>query len=179
MTEFKAVPMLYLDIDGTVREGKDDPLGKFVNGPDDVRIFPEAVIMMQLWKDQGGRIAGVSNQGGIALELVSEQNVKDAFLRTQDGVGWLFDRILYCKHYPTSKNTGLCWCHKPQYGLLVEAAVTLGAHYDEVYPLYMSLMVGDRPEDEQCAKNAGIDFMWAKEWRARSRGSFYETYGRQ
>jgi phosphoglycolate phosphatase-like HAD superfamily hydrolase len=27
------------------------------------------------------------------------------------------------------------------------------------------LMVGDRPEDEQCAKNANIPFMWAHDWR--------------
>lgn len=43
----RAVPVLYLDIDGTVREGKDDPLGRFVNGPADVRVFPEAVEMMR------------------------------------------------------------------------------------------------------------------------------------
>ena len=27
------------------------------------------------------------------------------------------------------------------------------------------LYVGDRPEDEQAAKAAGVDFMWADEWR--------------
>jgi hypothetical protein len=36
----KAVPVLYLDLDGTVRKGKDE-LGRFVNGPDDVELFPE------------------------------------------------------------------------------------------------------------------------------------------
>jgi hypothetical protein len=30
--EEHAVPVLYLDLDGTVREGKDDALGRFVNG---------------------------------------------------------------------------------------------------------------------------------------------------
>ncbi|MBP0008062.1 HAD hydrolase-like protein [Roseofilum sp. Belize Diploria] len=27
------------------------------------------------------------------------------------------------------------------------------------------LFVGDRPEDAECAQNAGINFMWAKDWR--------------
>lgn len=26
-------------------------------------------------------------------------------------------------------------------------------------------MVGDRPEDQECAEKAGIAFMWAHEWR--------------
>lgn len=26
------------------------------------------------------------------------------------------------------------------------------------------LFVGDRPEDEQAASKAGIDFQWAKDW---------------
>ena len=39
----KAVPVLYLDLDGTVRQGKDDALGRFVNGPEDGVEFPEAV----------------------------------------------------------------------------------------------------------------------------------------
>jgi D-glycero-D-manno-heptose 1,7-bisphosphate phosphatase len=41
--EEHAVPVLYLDLDGTVRQGKDDTLGRFVNGPEDVVVFPEAV----------------------------------------------------------------------------------------------------------------------------------------
>jgi hypothetical protein len=53
----KAVPLLVLDMDGTVRQGKDDALGRFVNGPDDVVVFPEAVIQMRKWKDKGGRIS--------------------------------------------------------------------------------------------------------------------------
>jgi phosphoglycolate phosphatase-like HAD superfamily hydrolase len=32
-------------------------------------------------------------------------------------------------------------------------------------PLEDALMVGDRVEDEQCAKNAGINFIWANDWR--------------
>ncbi len=37
-----ATPLLAVDLDGTVRHGKAE-LGRFVNGPDDVVVFPEAV----------------------------------------------------------------------------------------------------------------------------------------
>jgi D-glycero-D-manno-heptose 1,7-bisphosphate phosphatase len=62
----RAVPVLYLDLDGTVRHGKDE-LGRFVNGPEDVVVFPEAVERMRKWKQGGGRIIGVSNQGAWRL----------------------------------------------------------------------------------------------------------------
>jgi D-glycero-D-manno-heptose 1,7-bisphosphate phosphatase len=26
-------------------------------------------------------------------------------------------------------------------------------------------MIGDRPEDEECARLAGLDFQWAAAWR--------------
>jgi histidinol phosphatase-like enzyme len=93
----RPTPVLYLDIDGTVRQGKDDALGRFVNGPADVVVFPEAVEMMRRWKAGGGRLA---------------------------------------QH-----------------------------HDDEYYPPHMGLMVGDRDEDVQCAKLAGLDFQDAAAWR--------------
>lgn len=169
MTE-RPTPVLYLDIDGTVREGKDDPLGKFVNGPEDVRVFPQAVEMMRRWKAGGGRIIGVSNQGGIALGIVSEAQVAAAMMETYNQAEKLFDKIAYCKHHPDAKHPEMarCWCRKPKAGLLIEASLGLAAWYPEIYPPYMGLMVGDRPEDEACAAAAGLDFQWAADWRAQA-----------
>ena len=60
----------------------------------------------------------------------------------------------------------VCWCHKPRIGMLALAAVSMHEqHPDEIYPPHLALFVGDRPEDEQCATNAGISFLWAHEWR--------------
>jgi D-glycero-D-manno-heptose 1,7-bisphosphate phosphatase len=165
----RAVPVLYLDIDGTVRQGKDDPLGRFVNGPDDVVVFPGAVERMRMWKQGGGRIAGVSNQGGIALGIISEEKVAAAMMETQRQCHGLFDLISFCHHHPNAQHPEMarCWCRKPSAGAVVEAAHGLTARFPgEIYPPYMGLFVGDRPEDEQCAKSAGLDFQWAKDWRA-------------
>lgn len=164
----KAVPLLFLDIDGTVREGKDDPLGRFVNHPDDVRVFPEAVTMMQRWKDAGGRIVGVSNQGGIALGHVTQDAVARAMAETHRQTGKLFDRILMCKHHPDADDPIMarCWCRKPRPGLLIEGGLDLARqHRSEMYPPYMALMVGDRPEDAAAAEAANIDFVHAHDWR--------------
>jgi D-glycero-D-manno-heptose 1,7-bisphosphate phosphatase len=163
----KPVPVLYLDIDGTVREGKDDPLGRFVNGPEDVRVFPAATEMMRRWKAGGGRIIGVSNQGGIALGIVDPVKVAAAMTETHRQAGGLFDKIAWCSHHPAASHPEMarCWCRKPAPGLLIEAALDLAGRYGEIYPPYMGLMVGDRPEDEECARLAGLDFQHAVEWR--------------
>jgi len=163
-----AVPVLYLDLDGTVRQGKDDALGRFVNGPGDVFVFAEAVVMMRRWKAAGGRIVAVSNQGGVALGLVDQDAVMAALLETHRQTGELFDRIAVCPHHPDAADPEMarCWCRKPKPGLVIESAVELGRHYHERYPPHMGLMVGDRPEDEECARLAGLDFQDAAEWRA-------------
>ena len=166
----KAVPVLYLDLDGTVRQGKDDALGRFVNGPEDVVVFPEAVEMMRRWKAGGGRIIGVSNQGGVALGLVPYAQVEAAMRKTYVDTGRLFDKIAFCVHHPAVPHPEMarCWCRKPSPGLIIESALDVAHKHGEFYPPYMGLMVGDRPEDEQCARLAGLDFQWAADWRAQA-----------
>jgi D-glycero-D-manno-heptose 1,7-bisphosphate phosphatase len=167
-----AVPVLYLDLDGTVRQGKDDALGRFVNGPEDVVVFPEAAEMMRRWKKAGGRIIGVSNQGGIALGIVTYAKVAAAMRKTQIDSGRLFDKIAFCCHHPKAEHPEMarCWCRKPSPGLVIEGALSVAQYHGEFYPPYMGLMVGDRPEDEECARLAGLDFQWAADWRAQAKG---------
>lgn len=169
ITKEVLVPVLYLDLDGTVREGKDDALGKFVNGPKDVRVFPEAAVQMQRWRSQrGGRIVAVSNQGGVALGLVSFGMVQAAMLETSKQTGNLFDKMCYCIHHPQADTPEMarCWCRKPSPGLIIEGALALSSQFPgEIYPPHLGLMVGDRDEDQECARIASLDFMWANQWR--------------
>lgn len=170
MDKLKRVPVLYLDLDGTVRQHKDDP-DRFVNGPDDVAVYPEAVTLMKRWKDHGGRIIGVSNQGGIALGYITLEQCAETMLRTNHLTGGLFDHIAWCQHYPSVKDSEMarCWCRKPAPGLIIEAALSVRAqHPDEMYPPHLALLVGDRPEDRGAAAAANIDFMDAAEWRAHA-----------
>jgi len=164
----KRVPVLYLDIDGTVRWGKDE-LGRFVNEPGDVRVFDEVPALLARYKAAGWRIVGVSNQGGIGLGIVTVENVVTAMWSTQLACWNAFDKIAFCQHHPDAPDPefAVCWCRKPRAGLVIETAISLvNLHPGELYPPHLALFVGDRSEDEGCAQAANIRFMSAADWRA-------------
>lgn len=167
LTGETTTPLLVLDIDGTVRQGKDDALGRWVNGPEDVVVFPAARQRMAEWKASGGRIIGLSNQGGVGLGIVTAEAVMAGMAETQHQCGNLFDKIVMCFHHPDAEDLELarCWCRKPSPGGLVEGALEMAGRYDEIYPPHMGLFVGDLPVDEECARLAGFPFSWALEWR--------------
>lgn len=163
----KMVPMLYCDIDGTIRYGKDE-LGHFVNGPMDVRIFDGVRELLWGYKKLGWRIVGISNQGGIALGHMTMQTCIKTMVETQELTGNAFDKITWCSHHPSAPDPemAVCWCRKPRAGMVIETVLHLAEkHKGEIYPPHLGLFVGDRPEDEGCAENAGLRFMAADEWR--------------
>jgi D-glycero-D-manno-heptose 1,7-bisphosphate phosphatase len=171
----KPTPVLFLDIDGTVRFGPKEMGGKFVNSPADVEVFEGVAEKLQQYKDSGWRIVGVSNQGGIAMGLVPENAVARAMQETNRLCGNLFDKMLWCNHHPdavgddvvSKDEKSICFCRKPRIGMILTALMDLSMHHDgEFYRPYNCLMVGDSAEDAECAANAGIPFMWAEQWRS-------------
>lgn len=153
--------ILFLDIDGTVRKGYNE-LGYFVNSPEDVEVYPEAINRIAEWKDRGGRIVGVSNQGGIEAGHTTYDSVRAAMRETNRQTAWLFDAIHFCPHIVA----GRCFCRKPGVGLLFAAMFDLGPKHKEVYSLSQSCMVGDMWEDMACAQRMGLPFLRASDWRA-------------
>jgi D-glycero-D-manno-heptose 1,7-bisphosphate phosphatase len=163
-------PLLFVDLDGTVRHGKDE-LGRFVNGPADVVVFPEAIVMMRRWRDLGGRVFGVTNQAGVALGHMTADQCEAAIGETVEQArdeqcgpdDYLIDHVVYCPHAPDAG----CFCRKPQPGLLLQLVRSttrqLGAPARD-----RCLMVGDREEDRLAAAAAGVPFEWAATWRARA-----------
>jgi D-glycero-D-manno-heptose 1,7-bisphosphate phosphatase len=172
LTETKS-RILYLDIDGTVRHGFDE-LGRFVNNAADVRVFPEVPNLLRIYKKAGWRIVAISNQGGIALGLMSMEDCAEAMLETNRQCGNLFDKITWCQHHPDARDPefAFCWCRKPRAGMVIETALDLARQHHEYYPPHLSLFVGDRAEDQECAKGANVPFMWAKAWREQKTISF-------
>lgn len=160
------VPVLYLDLDGTVRKGKDE-LGYFVNTADQVKIFPEVPELLRQYKQLGYRIVGVTNQGGIALGYMDKATCAEALAETNRQTGYAFDKIAACPHHPDATDPGMarCWCRKPKAGLIVESAIILAKKFHEIYPPHLGLMVGDMVTDAECAAAAGLDFMNAAVWR--------------
>lgn len=165
-TKEKATRVLYIDIDGTVRKGKDE-LGHFVNKAEDVELFDGVKERLWRYRKAGWRVMGVTNQGGVALGILSAEDVMGNMQRTVMLTGDAFDRMTICMHHPDAKDPefAVCWCRKPRIGGLVEAALSMARQHHEFYPQHLGLFVGDRPEDEGCAQNAGLPFMSAAAWR--------------
>jgi D-glycero-D-manno-heptose 1,7-bisphosphate phosphatase len=58
-------------------------------------------------------------------------------------------------------------CNAKRYGNFRKpnpGMIRLGLEYYKEKPEQI-LMVGDRSEDQECAANANINFIWAEEWR--------------
>jgi D-glycero-D-manno-heptose 1,7-bisphosphate phosphatase len=163
----EATPVLYVDLDETVRMGK-ATLGRFVNRAEDVQVFPEVPAILAEYKRAGWRVVAISNQGGVALGILSMEDCAASMLETQRQCNGLFDQMCFCTHHPEAADPeyAICWCRKPRIGLILTAANSLVQKFNEYYPPHLALFVGDRPEDSECAANAGIKFMDAAEWRA-------------
>lgn len=167
ITGEKMVPVLYCDIDGTIRHGKDE-LGHFVNTAADVQVFDGVADLLWEYKKHGWRIVGVSNQGGIALGHMTMATCRAAMAETHKQTRYAFDKLAWCSHHPSASDPemAVCWCRKPKAGLVIETALALSEKYPGIiYPPHLGLFVGDRPEDLECAENAGLRFLGAEKWR--------------
>lgn len=163
------VPLLIVDVVGTIIRGPDDEGGGWVNGPADVSAFHEATALMVRWHQAGGRIVAVSNWGGVALGHVSHDDMIAAMVEVHRQTGSVLDDAVVCPHHPDAADPDMadCWCRKPKTAMPLKAVAALErAHDDERYAPGMALFVGDRPEDEECAGRLGIEFMWADTWRS-------------
>lgn len=152
--------ILFVDLDGTVRHGKDQ-LGRFVNGPDDVVVFEQARARLLAWVATGPTI-GVTNQAGVALGYMDMPTAEAAIERTIELTRGGLVTALACMHAPDAG----CWCRKPLPGMLLRGAMWVEQQLGVEVPRERCVMVGDRDEDEQAARAAGIAFMDAAAWRA-------------
>lgn len=165
--KIKVRPALCLDLDGTIRYSI---TGEFINSYEDIRLFPDVEEALWQYRDEGWLIFGITNQGGVAFghktpvsnDLEIQATIK-AFHRNP------FHFIKACYHHPGGSIFPYNYrslLRKPAIGMLAICEVeAFQAGY--VVDWSKSLMVGDRPEDQQLAKNAGIKFAWAWEFFGR------------
>lgn len=164
--------LLILDLDGTVREPLSD--NKFIQRPSDQQIIKGAEGAIAYFTSTGWKIVGVTNQAGVACGKKSLQSCIKEQLYTLHLLPQI-DEIYFCPDFEGIK----CFCvtrsealnyskhrhagkfRKPNPGMLNLAI--------EMYKPDTVLMIGDRPEDREAAKAAGIKFQQAESWR--------QTYG--
>lgn len=137
---------MFLDRDGVLTKEKG-----YVVSPEDMEIFPYARECVRRRREKGFIAIVVTNQGGIAKGLFTEETLgemNDRLIR-QTGV----DAVYYCPHHPEGcmeGYAGICTCRKPSMGMLEAARKDFAVDMDK------SWMVGDRASDILTGKNAGI-----------------------
>lgn len=112
--------------------------------PDRVVPMPGARAALDRLRAAGLRLAVVSNQSGIARDLVSAADVQRVNARIEELLG-PFDGWYVCPHGPDER----CGCRKPAPGLVHAAARDLGTAAQRC------LLVGDIGSDMVAARAAG------------------------
>jgi D-glycero-D-manno-heptose 1,7-bisphosphate phosphatase len=139
------IKCVFFDRDGIVNQS---PGPGYVERWEDFHLLPEFVDVLRYVLGQGYAAVIVSNQRGVAREIMSAATVDDmhrrlkAVLATQHGLDLL--DILYCPH-----DRGSCECRKPKPGMLTEAARR------HAIDLAASWMIGDSPTDMEAGRAAG------------------------
>ena len=150
---------LYIfDKDGTICRSKSGK--KFINSVEDQELIPGVLDKINQLKADGHKIAIASNQGGVAFGFMAYTEARNIIEHASDLIK--ADYCIFCPCHPSgnvppynreSEN------RKPNPGMILYCV----AYFD----IQDAVFIGDRPEDEEAARRAGVDFMWAKEFFER------------
>ena len=135
-----------LDRDGTINVKAGD--GQYVTRPDQLNLLPGAAQGIRALNLAGVPVVVVTNQRGIALGRMTEDDLAAVHSRLEDLLGQHaahIDGIFYCPH-----DKGVCACRKPGTMLLKRAQTHL-----KLASLRNSVMVGDSPSDVLAGRTAG------------------------
>ncbi|MCL4296304.1 MAG: HAD-IIIA family hydrolase [Anaerolineae bacterium] len=164
----QVAPVLCLDLDGTVRTSRGGH--KFIEGADNVLLYPDVEKVLWKFRDDGFVVVGITNQGGVAWgyktpgQVEAEHRVMlDQFAQNP------FHMLFSCYHDPRGDHFPYNYrslCRKPDIGMLALVEHRLW-EINYIADWDNSLFVGDRAEDEQCAKRAGVVFIHAHHFFSR------------
>lgn len=157
---------LVLDLDGTVRRSKSG--AKFIKDAEDIEIIPSVLERVAWFRREGYLIIGVSNQGGVAHGIKTEQQVRAEIAKTHLLLDNAFDSVLFCPFMEGGKGVYArrSLLRKPNYGMLAAAEARFFNEKKICIDWDNSLFVGDSHEDELCAAHASIAFCHIKDFLA-------------
>lgn len=148
--------LIGFDVDGTLVETKSG--AAFRKSADDWQWLPGRLEKLQALQEQDISIAIATNQGGVAFGSFSFADIQAELLRMLQDVPLEYESLFMCVLHPKASLPAYRQesnRRKPGPGMLIEAMETFNELPGD------TLYVGDRPEDEQAAQNAGIAFMYA------------------
>ncbi|MBX7052679.1 MAG: HAD family hydrolase [Flavobacteriales bacterium] len=137
---------LFLDRDGVINH---DP-GDYTYSLEEFVILPTVIDALKLAQDMGYKIILITNQGGIAKGLYTEDEVKRIhrhFIAVCQKADVEITHIYYSPHHPDFGNS---LSRKPE-RLMVERGLARFRLNPE-----QSVMIGDKERDIRCAKDAGV-----------------------
>ena len=152
----KVYKLIGLDADGTMVTTKSGATFRKIAA--DWKWLPGRFDRLRELKVQGTRLAVATNQGGVAFGFMRREDILVELIKMCKEVGIPPGGLYICYTHPKGSIEEYRReddRRKPGPGMLKEAMRDFDADPDE------TLYVGDRPEDEQAAKNAGCDFMLA------------------
>jgi histidinol-phosphate phosphatase family protein len=146
---FRRKPTVILDRDGVLN--RRPPQAEYVRTWEEFHWLPGAKEALQVFKQNGYRVAVVSNQAGVGRGLMTEAGLAEINRRMRQEAEQAGGDIAAIYHCPHDWNAG-CECRKPKPGLLFRAQKEL--HLD----LTQTLFIGDDERDQAAAEAAGCRF---------------------
>ena len=140
----------FIDRDGTMINEPEET--KQIDSLSKLKILPGAINGLQRLLKADYKLVMVSNQDGVGTKFFPKKDFlkpQNALLKILKQNKIKFYKIFVCPHLP-QKN---CSCRKPKLGLLKNFLK------EENIDLKNSLVIGDRPSDQQLAKNLKIKFI--------------------
>lgn len=138
-------PAIFLDRDGVIIENR----AGYVRSWQDVKFYPQALEALATIGDSSYKIIIVTNQSAVGRGLISPDTAASINARLVNEIeraGGRIDGVFMCPHTPEEN----CTCHKPEPGLLLQAAEALAID------LSRSVMIGDALTDLEAGLAAGI-----------------------
>lgn len=153
----KGVTTIVFDADGTLCQTIKGHT--FRHGADDWELIPGVQEALAHWRERGIQFAMASNQGGVAFGLLKKEEIERELVALGGRLGIHPAFVFACYTHPHARlpeyrasDTN----RKPNPGMIRSA---MGAH--DVTPP-QTLVVGDREEDYEAARNAGCAFVKAE-----------------
>lgn len=163
--------IFFFDLDGTLRRTKSG--ATFINNPEDQEPIPNAEESVSYYASKDYLCLGITNQGGVAAghksleDTIKEQQItlslfpglSSIFFCPNSGEScWQVSRKKDPVEFkaPEDKDGIQIFCRKPGYGMILVAAAVHNVPDSDLQYCWLS---GDRPEDQECAAAAKINFM--------------------
>jgi D-glycero-D-manno-heptose 1,7-bisphosphate phosphatase len=141
------VRTVFLDRDGTINRGAAE--GGYIRSPEEVELLPGAAEAIRPLNELPAKVVVVTNQRGIALGLMSEEDLAAVNARLGEllaAAGAQLDAILHCPH-----EKGECDCRKPGPGMFERAVREVPG-----VSLEGAAMIGDSALDVEAGNRLGL-----------------------